>query len=98
MRKQVGFSLLAGLLLAGVVSAQTKAQFEVATVKPAPPINPQAVAAGKMHVGMNIEGSRVDIGYMSLADLTQYAYKLKQHQLVIPDWAKNQRFDILGKM
>src|SRR5436190_15284240 len=101
MRNRVGSSLLAGLLLAGVVSAQTpapKAQFEVATVEPAPPLNPQAMAAGKMHVGMNIEGSRVDMGFMSLADLTQYAYKVKQHQVVMPDWAKNQRFDILAKM
>src|SRR4051812_23596666 len=101
MGNSVGSSLPSGLLPTWVVSAQTpapKAQFEVATVKPAPPLNPQAMAAGKMHVGMNIEGSRVDIGFMSLADLTQYAYKLKQHQIVIPDWAKNQRFDILAKM
>ena len=101
MIRRVFLSLIAGLALACAAAAQTpaaKAQFEVATVKAAPPLNPQAMAAGKMHVGMNIEGSRVDMGFMSLADLTQYAYKLKQHQVVMPEWAKNQRFDILAKM
>jgi uncharacterized protein (TIGR03435 family) len=101
MIRRVFLSLIPGLALACAAAAQTpaaKMQFEVATVKAAPPLNPQAMAAGKMHVGMNIEGSRVDMGFMSLADLTQYAYKLKQHQVVIPDWAKNQRFDILAKM
>ena len=101
MIRRVFLSLIPGLALACAAAAKTpaaKLQFEVATVKAAPPLNPQAMAAGKMHVGMNIEGSRVDMGYMSLADLTQYAYKLKQHQVVMPDWAKNQRFDILAKM
>jgi len=89
------------LLVSGAALAQTpaaKLQFDGATVKVAPPLNPTAIAGGKMHVGLNIEGSRVDIGYMSLQDLIQYAYKLKQHQLAAPDWAKNQRFDILAKM
>ncbi len=105
MIRNVFLSLFPGLVLAYTAGAQTppaqtpaKLQFEVATVKPAPPINPQAVMAGKMHVGLNVEGSRLDIGYMSLAELIQYAYKVKQHQLVVPDWAKNQRFDILAKM
>jgi uncharacterized protein (TIGR03435 family) len=75
-----------------------KLQFEVATIKPAPPLNPQMIAAGKMHVGANIDEARADFGFMALADLIQYAYKLKQHQLVVPDWAKTERFDILAKM
>jgi uncharacterized protein (TIGR03435 family) len=94
------------LLATGVAGAQApaterpaaKLQFEVATIKVAPPFNPAAVAAGKLHIGMNIDAARVDIGYMSLFELLQAAFKLKQHQLVVPDWAKNQRFDILAKM
>jgi uncharacterized protein (TIGR03435 family) len=73
-------------------------QFEVATIKPAPPLNPAAMAAGKMHVGMSVDAARVDIGYLSLSDLILLAYKVKQHQLVGPDWMKNERFDILAKM
>src|SRR5436309_4750684 len=94
--------LSAILLAAGVACAQTPAaaplQFEVATIKPAPPLNPAAVQAGKMHIGMKVDAARVDIGYSSLADLIVAAYKVKAHQVVGPDWMKTERFDILAKM
>jgi uncharacterized protein (TIGR03435 family) len=90
--------VLSALLLAGAAAAQPKLQFDVATIKPAPPLNPAMAASGKMHVGLSIDGNRVDMGYFALSDMIQYAYKLKQHQVVVPDWAKNQRFDILAKM
>ena len=90
------------LLAAGAACAQTPAaaplQFEVATIKPAPPLNPAAMQAGKMHVGMKVDAARVDIGYLSLADLIMTAYKVKAHQVVGPDWMKTERFDILAKM
>src|SRR3954469_25058447 len=75
-----------------------KPQFEVATIKVAPPLNPAMVAAGKLHVGMKVDAARVDIGFLSLNDLIMLAYKVKQHQLTGPEWMKNQRFDILAKM
>src|SRR2546421_3982241 len=74
--------------------------FEVATIKPAEPINPQAIlTTGKLpHVGMSVEGSRVDIGYMSLADLIPTAFNVKPYQISGPDWMSSQRFDILARM
>ena len=54
--------------------------------------------AGKMHVGMKVDAARVDIGYLSLADLIMTAYKVKAHQVVGPDWMRTDRFDILAKM
>ncbi len=54
-------------------------QFEVASIKPAVPPNPAAFQAGKIHVGMNIDAARVDIGFLSLSDLTQAAFKVKLH-------------------
>ena len=101
MRNRVATSIAAGLLLAGAALAQApaaKAQFEVATVKPAGPLDPQKIMAGKMKVGMNWEGSRVEFGFLSLAYLIQYAYKMKQHQVVVPDWAKTERFEIVAKL
>jgi uncharacterized protein (TIGR03435 family) len=101
MIRRAFLSLAPVLLLAGGAVAQTpaaKAQFEVATVKPAPPLNPQAIMQGKMKIGLNVEGSRVEIGYLALTEMIQYAYKVKQHQLVAPDWARNERFDIVAKM
>jgi uncharacterized protein (TIGR03435 family) len=88
------------LLSAAATFAQTapKPQFEVATIKPAGPLDPAAIRAGKLHVGMQIDKARVDIGFLSLADLIQTAFKLKQHQFVVPDWAKNERFDIVAKI
>src|SRR3954471_3525241 len=88
-------------IAAGVAMAQApapKPQFEVATIKPAPPLNPEMIAAGKMHVGMKTDAGRVDIGFMSLNDLIIAAYKVKQHQIAGPDWMKTERFDILAKL
>jgi uncharacterized protein (TIGR03435 family) len=72
--------------------------FEVASIKPSPPLNPADVAAGKLHVGISIDGARVDIGFLSLADLIPIAYKLKRYQVSGPDWMPVQRFDILAKL
>jgi uncharacterized protein (TIGR03435 family) len=100
MLQRVLTPVLSGLLLAGAALAQApaKLQFEVATIKPAAPLNPAMIQSGKMRVGLHIDKARVDIGFLSLADMIQAAFKLKQHQLVAPDWAKNERFDILAKL
>jgi uncharacterized protein (TIGR03435 family) len=89
------------LFAAGIAFAQTPAApkaFEVATIKAADMPNMAQMAAGKMHVGMKIEAGRVDIGFMSLADLIHTAYKLKSYQVAGPDWMNTARFDILAKM
>jgi len=81
--------------------AQTPAAplaFEVATIKPAEPITPAMVQAGKMHVGMSVDAARVDIGYMSLYDLLYTAFKVKPYQIEGPDWMRVQRFDVMAKM
>jgi uncharacterized protein (TIGR03435 family) len=89
----------AALLAAGILSAQTAPlAFEVATIKPAPPINPAQVAAGKLHVGMKIDAGRVDIGFLSIADLIRTAYEVKSYQLSGPEWMNTERFDILAKI
>jgi uncharacterized protein (TIGR03435 family) len=79
-------------------AAATPLAFEVATIKPAPPMNPMAIMQGKLHVGMKVDAARVDIGFSSLGDLIMLAYKIKRHQLVAPDWAFTERYDILAKM
>jgi len=92
------------LLVPAFASGQTPPAtltFEVASVKPSPPLNlnPAAIAAGQLpHVGMSVRGNRLDIGYMSLADLIVMAYKVKPNQLSGPDWMKAERFDILANM
>ena len=54
--------------------------------------------AGKIHVGMIVDGALVDIGTMSLADLIPAAFRVKPYQLNGPDWLGQNRFDIRGKI
>jgi len=82
------------------VCAQTpRLEFEVASIRPAGPLD-KMVASGKMHIGMQIDGARVDIGAMALPDLIQIAYKVKRFQIsgAGTDGIAAQRFDILAKL
>jgi uncharacterized protein (TIGR03435 family) len=91
---------LVSVLIAGFAFGQGLS-FEVASIKPAPPLDPQAMlAGGKMHVGMQIDGSRVDIGHGIPFALIMQAFDLKMHQIKGPDWLLNnpQGFDILATL
>ena len=73
--------------------------FEVALIKEArPPSSIESIQAGQFHIGMNINGSRADYGFMSLADLIPYAYHVKRYQLSGPRWMNESRWDILAKI
>ena len=87
-----------GIFAAACVLFAQAPSFEVASIKPSPPLNPADVAAGKLHVGFSIDGARLDIGFLSLADLIPIAYKVKRYQVSGPDWMPVQRFDILAKL
>ncbi|HUP04435.1 MAG TPA: TIGR03435 family protein [Bryobacteraceae bacterium] len=97
-------SFLAALAMASVAGAgwsQAQAAapaFEVASIKPSPPLDPNAILSGKMHVGMKTDAGRVDIGFLSLADLIRVAYRVKPYQISGPDWMSGQRFDIQAKI
>jgi uncharacterized protein (TIGR03435 family) len=105
MSKIIARSICATMALAlSAAFAQApaaKLAFEVASIKPAGPLDPAAIMSGKAHVGMKIDGFRVDIGMFAISDLIQYAYKLKSYQLISPDWMKGmsaQRWDIIATM
>jgi uncharacterized protein (TIGR03435 family) len=90
------------LLVAGAALAQTPAApltFDVASVKLGA-IDQAKIMAGQQHVGLKVEGNRVDIGISSLSELIGMAYKVKFYQIQGPDWLTptGQRFDILAKM
>jgi uncharacterized protein (TIGR03435 family) len=89
------------LLCAAAAVAQTPPAplaFEVATIKPAQMPSPADIMAGKMRVGMSVNGSRVDIGFFSIEDMIRTAYKVKNYQIQGPNWMATQRFDIHAKM
>jgi uncharacterized protein (TIGR03435 family) len=72
--------------------------FEVASIKPSPPVTQAMVASGKMHIGMKIDAARVDIGRYPLLKLICEAYKLKSYQVQGPPWLKTEFYDIVAKM
>lgn len=89
------------VMLCGVAFAQAPATapaFEVASIKPSGPLNPADVASGKLHLGMAITAGRVDIGFLSLANLIAIAYKVKSYQISGPSWMSTERFDVLAKL
>jgi len=91
------------VLSATTAFAQTKPAFEVATIKPAPPMDMAKVAAalqagGKMPIGANVEFLRAEYRYLDLRSLTSYAYGVKPYQIAGPDWMATTRFDIVAKM
>jgi len=96
MSKRLLALVVPAALLALAVSAQnpTGPTFDVVSIRAAAPPDPAAVAAGKLHVGMTIDGARVDIGFLSLADLIPIAYRVKNYQVSGPDWMSSLRFDI----
>ncbi len=93
--RRVSIAVISFLLAPAFIRAQT---FEVASVKPAQPIDRAAVMAGKLHIGMSVDGARVDIGNLSLRDLLTRAYRVEGYQISGPDWLGSERFDILAKL
>jgi uncharacterized protein (TIGR03435 family) len=92
---------VAPLLLVAAPQAALSSQlaFEVASIKEArAPSSVEKTPNGQFHIGINIDGSRADYGFMSLAELIPYAYGLKQYQVSGPSWMDETRWDILAKI
>jgi uncharacterized protein (TIGR03435 family) len=85
MQRQLWGFLCAGVATAGIAlfaqAPAPKPEFEVASIKPAPPLNPAQIQAGKIHIGMNIDGARVDIGGLPMQTLLVQAFDLKPYQI-----------------
>lgn len=93
--------LFAGLLVTAAALAQAPAsppQFEVASIKEAPDLMSQFTSGKTPHLGMKVDGARVDIGAMSLSDLIRTAYKVKPYQVSGPSWMSTQRWDIMARI
>ena len=94
--------ILLGAFHASLFAQQTppKLAFEVATIKPSPPLSSIAAqaASGKIDLGMRMDASQFDMKFLSLANLIAMAYKLKPHQIAGPDWIKTQLWEIHAKL
>ena len=98
MVRVLSWILCVSLMLAGAALGQTPLAFEVASIKPAEALTPEMVMSGRMRIAVNIDGARVDIRGLSLADMLRVAYKVKAYQVFGPPWLGVQRWDVMGKM
>ena len=107
LSKRFFFAFFAISLFACTIASgqapKTKLAFDVATVKPSPPLDPQKIAAdmqaGKMpRMGVFVNASRAEYIQMPLKSLIAIAYKVKPYQITGPDWLGNERFDIAATM
>lgn len=93
---------LAILLFCASVFAQTPAKlaFEVASIKPSPPLSSliSEAQSGKLDMGIRMDGTRVDFKFMSVMGLLAQAYKIKPYQISGPEWMKTQLFEIHAKL
>lgn len=85
-------AVLFAVLLPLAGSAQ-QLKFEVAAIKPV-----TLRSAGPSLAGLHVEGTRVDLGMMSLTTLILLAYKVEPFQITGPDFLPLTRFDIQAKM
>ncbi|MGA8577114.1 MAG: TIGR03435 family protein, partial [Bryobacteraceae bacterium] len=92
--KVIRWAILAAFVtLAGFGQTAPPTQFEVASIRPAPPFTP-----GQIGLGLHIDGSQVSIRQFALKDDLAIAFNLKQYQIVGPDWLATERFDIVAKL
>jgi uncharacterized protein (TIGR03435 family) len=71
----------------GTASAQQappKKSFEVASIKVAPPLDPQKMLSGQQRVGMKVDAGRVDIENWSTLELLNAAFKIPLTRLTGP--------------
>jgi uncharacterized protein (TIGR03435 family) len=81
--RRIALSILVLAFGARVVAAQT---FEVASVKSAPPLDPQKILSGQMRVGTKVAGSNVDIESVTLPELLYQAFNMRPSQMKGPEW------------
>lgn len=89
---------LFGVCLAmGTISAAGP-EFEVASIRPSPPITLESVQSGRARQGMTVNAGRIDYAGIPMPTLLSLAFGVSPNQINGPDWMREQRFDIQAKM
>ena len=86
----------AGAQTAAPPQAARAPHFEVASIKPAVPLQTQINSGNiqRLLTQQVITDARVDLNTVSLGDLIAMAYRIKPYQLIAPDWTKSERYDV----
>jgi len=84
-------ALSTGLVFAQAPPANPK--FEVASVHPSPAVRQDSVA-----IGVHTDGAQVHINALPMLDYVARAYRVRQHQVIGPDWLTSGRYDVSAKL
>jgi uncharacterized protein (TIGR03435 family) len=91
-------SLAASIALSAAVglcqTPPTCTGFEVASVKPAPPLDASKTVA----FGRQIDGAQIHFTQTSLRDMIRIAWAVKDYQIEAPAWLASARFDVRAKV
>jgi uncharacterized protein (TIGR03435 family) len=85
-------AIVACALASALAFGQSRLEFEVASIRPAPEQIQQ------VNIGLRIDGAQVRGSSLPLRDYIVLAYRLKPNQVIGPDWIASQRFDIAAKL
>ena len=90
---------LAAAIFCYAQAAQPARTFDVASIKPAAPLDVAKLMSGQLRRGMKVDAAHVDMTSMFLEDLIETAFKVKPHQLRGSAWrdispSGGPRFDI----
>ena len=91
-------ALLAAAL--GLGQSPTRPEFEVASVKPSPPM-PSGFAEGAARLassGVRLDPAQATFTRVSLTDLIARAYRVRAFQVSGPEWMAASYYDIAAKM
>jgi uncharacterized protein (TIGR03435 family) len=77
---------------------EPRLSFEVASIKPAQPLDPDRIMAGQQHITANVDAARIEFMDVSIAELIRAAYRIRLYQISGPDWIVTTRFDVMAKL
>jgi uncharacterized protein (TIGR03435 family) len=103
-KNRIVSALILLLFASAIARAQTpqrKLSFDVATIRPAAPLDTAQIAAdmkaGRMpKIGQDIDATRATYTYTQLDQLIAIAYKMRLYQISGPPWLSQERFDIVA--
>jgi uncharacterized protein (TIGR03435 family) len=95
MLRRITLALFTGAVLPMGFAQQApeEPRFEVASIKPSDP-NPE----NPMAIGMSADGAMVTYTNITLRDCIRGAYRVRDFQIVGPDWMTKARFEISAKL
>ena len=80
--------------LSTTLAAQSGPQFDVAAIRP----SAEQTANGGIAAAVHITGSQMRITGLTLKDYVALAYGVRAPQIIAPDWASQERFDISANL